>query len=96
MPGLFFLYLHCSHDKSILQSIYLYYRFGKSGEWLLVLNSASLQLYMYLWFNLTKRAIKFQSIKSLFVCVGVLRPGQPNGVMSSMVNLPNHRFTGQA
>ena len=31
-----------------------------------------------------------------FVCVGVLRPRQPNGVMSSAVSLPNHTFTGQA
>ena len=33
---------------------------------------------------------------SLFVCVEVLRPSQPNGVMSSVVSLPNHTFTGQA
>ena len=32
----------------------------------------------------------------MFVCVEVLRPSQPNGVMSSVVNLPNHTFTGQA
>ena len=32
---------------------------------------------------------------SSFVCV-VLRPSQPNGVVSSVVNLPNHTFTGQA
>ena len=31
-----------------------------------------------------------------FVCVEVLQPSQPNGVMSSMVSLPNHTFTGQA
>ena len=31
-----------------------------------------------------------------FVCVEVLRPSQPNGVMSSAVSLPNHMFTGQA
>ena len=31
-----------------------------------------------------------------FVCVEVLWPSQPNGVMSSTVSLPNHRFTGQA
>ena len=34
--------------------------------------------------------------QSLFVCVEVLRPSQPNGVMSSAVSLPNHMFTGQA
>ena len=33
---------------------------------------------------------------SLFVCVEVLRPSQPNGIMSSVVSLPNHTFTGQA
>ena len=30
-----------------------------------------------------------------FVCVEVLRPSQPNGVMSSAVSLPKHTFTGQ-
>ena len=30
-----------------------------------------------------------------FVCVEVLRPSQPNGVMSSADSLPNHTFTGQ-
>ena len=30
-----------------------------------------------------------------FVCVEVLRPSQPNGVMSSAVCLPNHTFAGQ-
>ena len=32
----------------------------------------------------------------LFVCVEVLQPSQPNGVMSSTVSLPNHTFTGKA
>ena len=31
-----------------------------------------------------------------FFCVKLLRPSQPNGVMSSAVSLPNHKFTGQA
>ena len=31
-----------------------------------------------------------------FVCVEVLPPNQPNGVMSSAVSLLNHTFTGQA
>ena len=30
------------------------------------------------------------------LCVEVLWPSQPNGVMSSAVSLPNHTFTGQA
>ena len=36
------------------------------------------------------------TLKTMFVCVAVLRPSQPNGVMSSAVSLPNHTFTGQA
>ena len=32
----------------------------------------------------------------VLICVEVLRPSQPNGVMSSAVSLPNHTFTGQA
>ena len=35
-------------------------------------------------------------VKKQIVCVEVLRPSQPNGVMSSAVSLPNHTFTGQA
>ena len=31
----------------------------------------------------------------LFVCVEVLLPSQPSGVMSSAVSLPNHTFTGK-
>ena len=31
----------------------------------------------------------------IFVCVEVLQPSQSNGVMSSMVSIPNHMFTGQ-
>ena len=37
-----------------------------------------------------------EPIKLQFVCVEVLRPSQPNGVMLSAVSLPNHTFTGQA
>ena len=32
----------------------------------------------------------------LFVCIEVLQPSQPIGVISSVVSLPNHTFTGQA
>ena len=32
----------------------------------------------------------------LLVGVEVLRPSQPNGVMSSAISLPNRTFTGQA
>ena len=36
------------------------------------------------------------STHNIFVCVEVLLPSQPNGVMLSAVSLPNHTFTGQA
>ena len=32
---------------------------------------------------------------SMFVCVEVLRPSQPNGFMSKVASLPNYTFTGQ-
>ena len=38
----------------------------------------------------------FFSFFVAFVCVEVLQPNEPNGVMSSVVSLPNHTFTGQA
>ena len=38
----------------------------------------------------------FQYRAKKFVCVEVLQPSQPNGVMSSTVSFPNHTFTGQA
>ena len=34
--------------------------------------------------------------RTFFVCVEVLQPSQPNGVMSSAVSSPSHKFTGQA
>ena len=40
--------------------------------------------------------MRYLSGLAWFVCVEVLRPSQPNGVMSSAVSLPNHTFTGQA
>ena len=43
------------------------------------------------WYHL-ERCFNF----IIFFCVEVLRPSQPNGVMSSAVSLPNHTFTGQA
>ena len=39
---------------------------------------------------------KSRILMCLFVCVEVLQPSQPNGVMSSAISLPNHTFTGQA
>ena len=46
------------------------------------------------WRHDSKR--QAQNVERLFVCVEVLRPSQPSGVMSNAVSLPNHTFTGQA
>ena len=43
-----------------------------------------------------KKLLKSWVFICLFVCVEVLRPSQPSGVMFSGVSLPNHTFTGQA
>ena len=37
----------------------------------------------------------YKSLSKEISCVEVLQPSQPNWVMSSMVSLPNHIFTGQ-
>ena len=44
----------------------------------------------------TSKTVGARGLKLEFVCVEVLRPSQPNGVMSSAVSLPNRTFTGQA
>ena len=46
--------------------------------------------------NCIDKSMQFKWVPTTFVCVEVLRPSQPNGVMSSAVSLPNHTFTGQA
>ena len=44
----------------------------------------------------TKKNHNLATLLSMFACVEVLWPSQPNGVMPSAVSLPNHTFTGQA
>ena len=46
--------------------------------------------------NLEVKFSIYLNRRVFFVCVEVLRPIQPNGVMSSAGSLPNHTFTGQA
>ena len=46
--------------------------------------------------NLSNSRPKIIPVVVLFIYVEVLWPSQPNGVMSSVVSLPNHTFTGQA
>ena len=46
--------------------------------------------------NMMAYVYKLESCRMILICVEVLRPSQPNWVMSSAVSLPNHTFTGQA
>ena len=49
-------------------------------------------IYVYIYIERELKGL----CSDIFVCVEVLWPSQPNGVMSSAVSLPNHTFTGQA
>ena len=42
------------------------------------------------------KKIIIKNCSARFVCVEILRPRKPNGVMSRAVSLPNHTFTRQA
>ena len=44
----------------------------------------------------TLLTVKQENLSGWYVCVEVLQPSQPNGIMSSTISLPNHMFTGQA
>ena len=58
-----------------------------------------MQKAVYVFFSSEVTFVKIAFLKfvlCLFVCVEVLRPSQPNGVMLSAVSLPNCTFTGQA
>ena len=52
-------------------------------------------LTLWTYYSLHCLPQQFLNTSTGFVCVEVLWPSQPNGVMSSVVNLPNHTFTGQ-
>ena len=51
---------------------------------------------LYLMYIIKLACFYYKTGHDDFVCVEVLRPSQPNGVMSSGVSLPNHTLTGQA
>ena len=63
-----------------------------------VLQSNAMERVLRLCWGFTDQTTQWDHVErgQFFVCVVVLRPSQPNGVMSSAVNLPNHTFTGQA
>ena len=45
--------------------------------------------------NQTDGCADYMYVVLYFVCVEVLQPSQPNGVMSSSVSLPNHTLLGR-
>ena len=49
-----------------------------------------------LQFGSKLKTFKKAAMAAIIVCVEVLLPSQPNGVISSAVSLPNHSFTEQA
>ena len=69
--------------------------FANSGDPDQTTHSAASDLDLHCFPITLLGASRLQWVKQ-FVCVEVLRPSQPNGVMSSAVSLPNHTFTGQA
>ena len=58
--------------------------------------STSMQCHHHVTSTLMRRCLSGTFPLGKFVCVDVLRPSQPNGIMSSAVSLRNHTFTGQA
>ena len=59
------------------------------------LTAYSVQSVHGLWLQPTNITGLVKCTTFAFVCIEALRPNQPNGVISSAVNLP-HTFTGQA
>ena len=82
----------CQADDSHEMPRFIFYQLKKKKIRMLSTANFAWCFELKTWAQL----FKTNNVVSLFVCVEVLRPSQPNGVMSSMVNLPNHKFTGQA
>ena len=58
--------------------------------WIICLADDSHEMSRPIFYEKKKGLISAQPV-ILFVCVEVLRPSQPNGVMSSAVSLPNQQ-----
>ena len=84
----------CFHFIKVWLSIYFSFIMIVLISNISALNSFQKQLRFY--FNGTELIHSRNRAVFLFVCVEVLRPCQPSGIMSSAVSLPNHTFTGQA
>ena len=90
---------------TFLISLYVYqlndftkysYEFGMLNSDSLHINSYFTPANIYNKKTKQKNVFYWERTRAVFVCVEVLRPSQPSGVMSSAVSLPNNTFTGQA
>ena len=85
-------FFHINHYSKSVSKVALLHRFYCTGKTKIFQNSIC-------YFYSACKSISGKHVTAalnMFVCVEVLRPSQPNGVMSSAVSLPNHTFTGQA
>ena len=80
--------------KQFLFLIYCYH--GNQTKWPLLIKHRN-------WVDIHQMIISakygsdhFNGYGEFVTCVEVLQPSQPNGVMASVVSLPNYTFTGQA
>ena len=96
LPRVFYLF---SYNLAKILLLLKYWEFPK------LLNTKTTQepIYKMILYNTVSDTTRFKKepinghfTMYLFVCVEVLRPSQPSGVMSSAVSLLNHTFTGQA
>ena len=83
-------------------------RLHGSTDWFESLLGAHARRFVFLYCGSYKQEVQSPSICSqlcfwsglfnprIWMCIEVLQPSQPNGVMSSMTSLPYHTFTGQA
>ena len=81
---------HCKYLNKYLSNIF-------QPESLLYISVIFFYLFVFSYIRLAPRSFLLdQQYNQQFVCVEVLRPSQPNGIMLSAVSLPDHMFTGQA
>ena len=81
-----------SSSSSFLININL----AKGGQYLVESTSITKNISTCTFLLKKKKHLIQMFVLFVCVCVEVLRPSQPNGVMLSAVSLPYHTFTGQA
>ena len=91
--------------RRFLKVFTIYGHGGHLGQWPTTIWEATNEIWATLAQRLQRRThfnflnifpVQMHRETNLFVCVEVLQPSQHKRVMSSVVSLPNHMFTGQA